>query len=218
LRPAQAAAWVFGVHCAEPPQRLGWAAPQTAGETQLPHGIEPPQPSAIGPHAFAGHVVIGTQLPVPPSVTLPPPQTFGMPPPPQIVGAAHVVALQLTMPPQPSEMLPQFMPAGHAVIFVHEGVPHWFGVPPPPQIAPPMQLPAPQSTVPPQPSAMMPHEFALHAAFVRGTHGPPLEPVMPPPPHLLGVPPPPQTCGAVQPPQSVVTPPQPSGCGPHVPG
>src|SRR5262249_18915086 len=113
---------------------------------------------------------------------------------------------------------PQFIPAGHVVIFVHVGAPHWFGTPPPPQIAPPVQLAVPQSTTPPHPSASLPHWFAPHAATVSGTHAPPPAPVSPPPPHLLGVPPPPPTCGGLQLPQLAVTSPQPLGCGPQVPG
>jgi hypothetical protein len=177
--------------------------------------MTPPQPSAIGPHAFGGHVVIGWQEVPPSPTTLPPPHTFGIPPPPQISGAVQGPP-QLTVPPQPSETTPQFMPAGQLVVFVQDGTPHWFGVPAPPQIAPPVHFDVPQSTTPPQPSAITPHWFAPQAAVVSGTHGPPLVPVRPPPPHLLGVPPPPQTCGSVQPPQSVVTPPQPSLCAPHV--
>ena len=38
-----------------------------------------------------------------------------------------------TVPPQPSAMLPQFMPAGHVVAFTHVGAPHTFAVPAPPQ-------------------------------------------------------------------------------------
>src|SRR5262249_50232762 len=39
-----------------------------------------------------------------------------------------------------------------------------------------------------------------------------------PPPHTLGVPPPPHVCGGGHDPQLVVSPPHPSGCGPHLPG
>jgi hypothetical protein len=53
--------------------------PQTVGDAQVGHVIVPPHPLAIGPHALAGHVVIGTHgaPPGPPSaVTVPPPHTF----------------------------------------------------------------------------------------------------------------------------------------------
>src|SRR5436190_449555 len=49
-------------------------------------------------------------------------------------------------------------------------------------------------------------------------HARPRQLVPPPPPQALGTLPPPHVAGAVQLPQLVVRPPQPSGCGPHVPG
>jgi hypothetical protein len=80
----QAVFWGVGVHVFPPPHTLGVPAPpQTAGDVQVPHWTTPPQPFAIGPHAFAGHVVIGVHP------LMPPPQTFGVPPPPQICPAAH---------------------------------------------------------------------------------------------------------------------------------
>jgi hypothetical protein len=104
--PVHAAVFVAGVHPSPPPHRLGTPAPpQSAGNVQvgvddeaqiapLQHWIAPPQPSAIGPHEFAGHVVSGVHVP-PPSgpVTTPPPQLSSVPPPPQIAGSVHVPQL-----------------------------------------------------------------------------------------------------------------------------
>lgn len=112
-------------------------------------------------------------------------------------------------------MLPQFMPAGHEVRGVQVGAPHWLGTPPPPQIVPPVHWDVPQSRMPPQPSATLPHSFDAHVVF--GTHVPPSAPDTLPPPQTLG-PPPPQISGGVHVPQLAVTPLQPSGCGPHMPG
>jgi hypothetical protein len=122
---------------------------------------------------------------------------------------------QVTVPPHPSATLPQFIPAGHDVSFVQAGAPHWLGTPVPPQIAPPVHFELPQSRTPPQPSATNPHSEGPHDARSRGVHVPPSP--IPPPPQTLGVPPPPQISGEVQLPQLVVTLPQPSGCGPHLP-
>jgi hypothetical protein len=52
-------------------------------------------------------------------VAVMPPQTFGVPPPPQVLGAAQVP--QLIVPPQPSEIVPQLIPAGQAVSGVQQG-------------------------------------------------------------------------------------------------
>jgi hypothetical protein len=209
--PVQAVACGIWVHWLAPPHWLGTPPPpQVVGDVHCPHWTTSPQPLAIGPHAFAGHVVtVGVQPVSPP----PPPQTFGCPPPPQTSGAVQPTP-QPMVPPQPSAMLPQFMPAGQLVIFVQLVAPHWFGVPPPPQIAPPVHLLAPQSTTPPQPSATSPHSLAPQSAGVLGVQVPPPGP---PEPHTLGVPPPPHVCGEVQLPQLTVTLPQPSGCGPHFP-
>jgi hypothetical protein len=61
----------------------------------------------------------------------------------------------------------------------------------------------------PQPSGTDP-QFAPSAAHVVG--------VQLPPPHTLGVPPPPHVWPVGHEPQLGVTPPQPSLCGPHLPG
>ena len=99
---------VFGVHWFPPPHRLGTPPPpHTAGDTHPPHVRTPPHPLATGPHAFAGHVVMGTQAAPPSRVTVPPPQTFGLPPPPQIAGGEHALpqvtdaafALPIKVPP-----------------------------------------------------------------------------------------------------------------------
>jgi hypothetical protein len=80
---------VAGVHVLPPPHRLGVPAPpQTpVPAAQVPQSRMPPQPFAIGPHAFAGHVDSGMHDGPP---MLPPPHTFAVPPPPQIAGAWHV--------------------------------------------------------------------------------------------------------------------------------
>ena len=117
------------------------------------------------------------------------------------------------MPPQPSAMDPQFMPAGQLVIGVHGGTPHTFGVPAPPHTWPPGHV-LPQSTIPPHPSAILP-QFAPWQ--VTGMHCPPSAPTTALP-HTLDVPPPPQVCGNVHGWQYAVTPSQPSACGPQRPG
>ena len=60
---------------------------------------------------------------------------------------------QLTVPPQPSPMKPQFAPSLVHVFGLQLPVPQTFGVPPPPQVP---VVHVPQFTVPPQPSAMAP--------------------------------------------------------------
>ena len=62
---------------------------------------------------------------------------------------------------------------------------------------------------PPQPSGCGPHVPAGNAEHVFGVQA------TDPPPHTLATPAPPHVCGAVQLPQLVVSPPQPSGMGPH---
>jgi hypothetical protein len=58
---------------------------------------------------------------------------------------------QVSVPPQPSETVPQVAPCAAHVVGVQ---PHWPGVPPPPQVWGAGQVP--QSTVPPQPSGAVP--------------------------------------------------------------
>jgi hypothetical protein len=68
----------------------------------------PPQPSSTWlPQSFVG--AGGQALRVHP-------QTFGVPPPPQVLGDVH--APQFTVPPQPSGTVPQLSPAGHVGIGV----------------------------------------------------------------------------------------------------
>ena len=76
---------------------------------------------------------------------------LGTPLPPQVCGAGHA-GPQLTVPPHPLEMVPQFWPAPHVVSGVQ---PHWLGVPPPPQVCGAVHA-GPQVTVPPHPLEMVP--------------------------------------------------------------
>ena len=87
----------------------------------MPQLTVPPHPLETVPQLSpAGQVVAAVQ-----------PQTFGVPPPPQVSGAVHA-GPQDTVPPHPLDTVPQSSPAGHVVVV---GVqPHWFGllgVPPP---------------------------------------------------------------------------------------
>jgi hypothetical protein len=73
--------------------------------------------------------------PVPqPDVHAAAPQTFAVPPPPQLWGAAHVP--QFTVPPHPSGTKPQLSPAGQNVDGTQEQVPDPLQVPVPPQLVP----------------------------------------------------------------------------------
>jgi hypothetical protein len=75
-RVAQSAA-VRGVQV-PPAQTLGVPPPpQTAPTEQAGQVTTPPQPSAIGPHWFGWHAVIGLHVPPPSATTVPPPHTFG---------------------------------------------------------------------------------------------------------------------------------------------
>jgi hypothetical protein len=117
--PAHAVACAVFVHWVAPPHWLGALTPHDSGDWHCPQSMTFPQPSAIGPHEFAGQVVSGTQ-----PVIVPPPHTFDCPPPPQTAGAVQAPP-QLTVPPQPSATLPQFIPTGHCVtVGVHVGAPH----------------------------------------------------------------------------------------------
>jgi hypothetical protein len=75
----QAVAWSIGVQLpAPPPQTLGaLPPPHESGDLHWPQSITFPHPSAIGPQAFAGQVLIGTHAPPPSPRMPPPPQTFG---------------------------------------------------------------------------------------------------------------------------------------------
>jgi hypothetical protein len=76
------------------------------------------------------------------------PQTFGVPPPPQVSGAVQVP--QEMVPPQPSGAVPQVCPAGQVVALMQSHdvpaplhdvpvgqEPHWMGGPPQPSGAVP---------------------------------------------------------------------------------
>src|SRR5207249_3618232 len=74
---------------------------------------------------------------------------------------------QLSVPPQPSETVPQSAPWAAQVVGVQAPVPQTLGVPPPPQVCGAVQLP--QLKVPPQPSGAVPQLFPS-CAQVLGTH------------------------------------------------
>jgi len=67
----------------------------------------PPQPLGIDPQlASCAAQVVGVQ-----------PQTFGLPPPPQVLGAMQVPQLSVS-PQSPSGIVPQFAPAAVQVVGV----------------------------------------------------------------------------------------------------
>jgi len=101
---------------------------------------------------------------------VPPPQTPGMPPPPQVSGAVQVP--QLRVPPQPLPLEPQLMPSSWHVCGVQlppSMKPHCPGVPPPPHVWGGVQ--GPQLMAPPQPSPAGPQPMFC-CAQVWGTHVP----------------------------------------------
>jgi hypothetical protein len=131
------------------------------------------------------------------------PQTLATPPPQQLWLDGH--APQVTLPPQPSPMVPQYwvlpltqpwrtQPAG-------AGVPHTAATPPPPQLVPAGQ--EPQVKAPPQPSPIVPQYCALPLVQLVAT-----QPAGGGVPHTPGIPPAPQLVPAGQAPQ-VTAPPQP---------
>jgi hypothetical protein len=87
----------------------------------------------------------------------------------QVDDAEHVPwplqSPQSSVPPQPSEIVPQTSPAGHDGIGVH---PHTFAVPLPPQVCGAVQVP--QGTVPPQPSGIVPQSSG-EGQIVSGVQG-----------------------------------------------
>ena len=89
------------------------------------------------------------------------PQTLAVPAPAQVSGAVQVP--QSSVPPQPSGMLPQFMPRAAHVVGVH---PQTFAVPPPPHVCGAVH--AGQSRTPPQPSDFCPQSFGPHVPGVQG--------------------------------------------------
>src|SRR5262245_47683253 len=125
--PAVQFATVFGVHnppsgpvTPPPPQTFATPPPpQIAPES--PHAFAPPQlhvpphPSATTPQFLPAHAIacvagffaqVGA------------PQTFGVPPPPQIVLPVHALVPQARMPPQPSATSPH-SPAPQTDFGVH---------------------------------------------------------------------------------------------------
>src|SRR5438067_9612800 len=103
------------------------------------------------------------------NLVVPPPQTFAVPPPPQVCGAVHVP--QESVPPQPFDTDPQLAPAAAQVVGVHPP-PQTFAVPPPPQVCGVMHVP--QESVPPQPFEIEPQFFpwAAQVVGVQRTHAP----------------------------------------------
>jgi hypothetical protein len=85
---------------------------------------------------------------------------------------------QLSVPLQPSEMVPQFFPCAEQVVGVH---PQTLAVPAPPHVSGAAQVP--QATTLLQPSEIAPQLSGAMQA-VSGVHVPS--------PHTFGVPPPPQ--------------------------
>src|SRR5713101_2039408 len=77
--------------------------------------------------------------------TVPPPQTFATPPPAQVCGAVQVP--QVSVPPQPLEIVPQFLPCAAHVVGVHV-LPQTLAVPPPPHVCGAVHVP--HVSVPPQ--------------------------------------------------------------------
>ena len=103
------------------PQTFGAVQPQHTPVPQLPQLMVPvPQPLTHTPQFMpAGQVVAGVQLGMP--------QTFGIPPPPQLWPAGHAPP-QVTLPvPQPFPIWPQFIPIGQVVMGVQPGEPQTFG-------------------------------------------------------------------------------------------
>lgn len=119
---APACSHVRGTHAGAP--HLPFTHGVFAGHAQFRIA---PQPSATGPHdepgAGAGHCA-GWQAPIP--------QTFGVPPPPQVVPPWQ--GGQTTVPPQPSAIVPHWF-ASHC-FFTQAGAPHLLATPPPPHVCP----------------------------------------------------------------------------------
>ncbi len=77
-------------------------------DEHVPQTSVPPQPLGIVPQSSpAGHVARGVH-----------PQTFGVPPPPQVCPVGHDMP-QLSVPPQPFEIAPQLSGTGQLVMGVH---------------------------------------------------------------------------------------------------
>src|SRR5215831_18744508 len=109
--------------------------------------MTPPQPSARMPQLeMPGHVLLGVHPPLT--------QWFGGPTsPPHCWPAGHRLLpvmglLHMTTPPQPSGMMPQSLPTGHATSGMQVLAPQTPGIPRAPQVSPDGH---PQT--PPQPSS-----------------------------------------------------------------
>src|SRR5207245_2046130 len=149
----------------------------------------PPHPSGTLPQFFCSPAhVLGVQ-----------PQTFGLPPPPQVSKPVH--APQSMLPPQPFGTLsPQFFPSAAQVVGV---APELLGRPAPLQPQGSGAAQPPQFSNWPQPSARKSQSLP---AQVRGVHVPT--------PQTFAMPPPPQARPAAHEPQ-FKTPPHPSGMSPQ---
>jgi hypothetical protein len=132
------------------------------------------------------------------------PQTFSVPPPPQVIGAVQG-GPHTTFPPQPSETIPQFSPPVQSEP-PGAGMQQTFGVSPwamsPPQLVGGVHA-GPQGMATPQLFVMLP-QFAPPGQVVKfGVH-----------PHAFGLGNVPQVSGGVHVPQAII-PPQPSGAIPQ---
>src|SRR5437773_705298 len=118
----------------------------------------------------------------------PPPQTLAVPPPPHVWGELHEP--QLSVPPQPSLIAPQFFPWAEQVVGV-QLVPQTLAVPPPPHVEGDAQLPPeltvrllPQLSVP----VTLPQFFPRREQKAPSDSGvqvlPPQTLATPPPPHV----------------------------------
>lgn len=159
---------------------------------QVAHGTTVPQLSLTLPH-FPLHVVVVAARAQPHWLGVTAPHPWPDPVP-------HVAPVQVTVPLQPFEIVPQLLPEGQLVMAVH---PHRFAVPPPPHVC--GWVHEPQDTVPLQPLGAVPQVCPDgHAcAALRGVQ-----------PHTLAVPLPPHVSGGVHDPQ-VYVPPQPLGTAPQ---
>jgi hypothetical protein len=113
----------------------------------------------------------------------------------------------MSIPPQPSPVVPQPTPSAAHVVGVQVAAslcPQTLGFPPPPQVSAPVHVP--HASIPPQPSDCAP-QLKPSFAHVVGTQATL--------PHWLGVPPPPHVWVSLQLPQSSI-PPQPFDCVPQL--
>ncbi len=159
------------------PHVFGMSRPQTSPPSaqpwQVPQSMVLPQPSLTGPQpAPSSAQVFGVQASTPPSGI---PQTFGIPPPPQVSGTVHVP--QSSVPPQQSEAMPQSKPRSAQGVGPGQSKPHWCPSQPNPHIRPTGQVP--QSRTCPQPSSAVP-QLKPCSAQVIDTQASPSSPASPP--------------------------------------